>query len=41
MGLAFARRFLQINGCGMTIDSEPGMGTTVTVSMPLAGRCEQ
>jgi len=41
MGLAFARRLLQVNRCGMTIDSEPGMGTTVTVSMPAASSDER
>ncbi len=34
MGLAYAHRFIQINGGSLTIDSKPGRGTTVTVCLP-------
>jgi signal transduction histidine kinase len=35
MGLAHASRFLQINGGRLKISSQPGTGTTVTVSLPV------
>ena len=31
MGLAYTARFLQINGGTLDIESEPGIGTTVTI----------
>jgi putative nucleotidyltransferase with HDIG domain len=34
MGLAYAARFIQLNKGTLTIDSEPGSGTTVTISLP-------
>jgi len=34
MGLAYAARFIQINKGSLNIESEPGSGTTVTISLP-------
>jgi signal transduction histidine kinase len=34
MGLAYASRFIELNGGTLKIDSEPGKGTTVTVTLP-------
>ncbi len=34
MGLAYAARFIQLNGGVLNIESEPGAGTTVTVYLP-------
>jgi signal transduction histidine kinase len=34
MGLAYAARFIQINQGTLTITSEPGHGTTVTITLP-------
>lgn len=34
MGLAHAQRFIQLNNGSLNITSEPGKGTTVTVSLP-------
>ncbi len=34
MGLAHAQRFLLLNGGNLALDSEPGKGTTVTVTLP-------
>jgi two-component system cell cycle sensor histidine kinase PleC len=34
MGLVIAHSLARLNGGGITIDSEPGEGTTVTVSLP-------
>jgi signal transduction histidine kinase len=34
MGLAYASRFIELNGGSLKIDSEPGKGTTVTVTLP-------
>jgi len=36
MGLAYTLRFLQINGGSMTLASQPGQGTTVTLELPAA-----
>ena len=38
MGLAYASRFIQINGGSLVIESQPQRGTTVTVSMPARSR---
>ena len=35
MGLAYAARFIQINKGVLDITSEPGSGTTVTISLPI------
>ena len=35
MGLSYAQRFIQINNGSLTIESEPGQGTTVTILLPL------
>jgi signal transduction histidine kinase len=35
MGLAYAARFIQINKGLLNITSEPGSGTTVTISLPI------
>jgi putative nucleotidyltransferase with HDIG domain len=35
MGLAYATRFIQINNGFMSIESEPGSGTTVKISLPI------
>jgi len=35
MGLAYAARFIQINKGTLTITSEPGHGTTVTITLPV------
>jgi putative nucleotidyltransferase with HDIG domain len=34
MGLAYAARFVQLNGGTLNIESEPGKGTTATVCLP-------
>lgn len=34
LGLFYARQFIQDHGGTMAIDSQPGMGTTVTISLP-------
>ncbi len=34
MGLAYAARFAQINGGALSIESQPGVGTTVTFHLP-------
>jgi signal transduction histidine kinase len=36
MGLAYAARFVQINGGTLDIESSPGVGTTVTILLPRA-----
>jgi putative nucleotidyltransferase with HDIG domain len=36
MGLAYAQRWLQVNGGRLSITSEPGAGTTVTLLLPVA-----
>jgi putative nucleotidyltransferase with HDIG domain len=36
MGLAHAKRFIQLNGGSMAINSQQGVGTTVSVSLPIA-----
>jgi signal transduction histidine kinase len=36
MGLAYAARFVQINGGTLDIESSPGVGTTVTILLPCA-----
>jgi len=36
MGLAFASRLIQLNGGTIELDSQPGHGTTVTVTLPTA-----
>jgi len=38
MGLAYASRFIQINGGSLVIESKPNEGTTVTVSLPASSR---
>jgi len=35
MGLAYTARFLQINAGTLDIESEPGVGTTVTICLPV------
>lgn len=35
LGLFYAREFVRQHGGGINIDSEPGLGTTVTISLPL------
>jgi putative nucleotidyltransferase with HDIG domain len=35
MGLAYATRFIQINKGSLSIESEPGSGTTVKISLPI------
>ena len=34
LGLFYARQFIQDHGGSVTIDSQPGMGTTVTITLP-------
>jgi signal transduction histidine kinase len=34
MGLAYAARFIQINNGGLHIESQPDIGTTVTIHLP-------
>jgi putative nucleotidyltransferase with HDIG domain len=36
MGLAHAKRFVQLNGGSLAIASQPGAGTTVSLSLPIA-----
>ncbi len=35
LGLFYARNFIRQHGGGINLDSEPGVGTTVTISLPL------
>lgn len=35
LGLFYAREFVRQHGGGISMDSEPGLGTTVTVTLPL------
>lgn len=35
LGLFYAREFIRQHGGGISLDSEPGLGTTVTISLPL------
>lgn len=35
LGLFYAREFVRQHGGGINVDSEPGLGTTVTISLPL------
>lgn len=35
LGLFYAREFIHQHGGGISMDSEPGLGTTVTVTLPL------
>jgi signal transduction histidine kinase len=35
LGLYYAREFVRQHGGGISIDSEPGLGTTVTVTLPI------
>jgi signal transduction histidine kinase len=37
LGLAYAKRLIEINGGRIAIESRPGIGTTVTCYLPLAG----
>jgi signal transduction histidine kinase len=36
LGLAYAKRLIEINGGRIAIESRPGIGTTVTCYLPLA-----
>jgi two-component system cell cycle sensor histidine kinase PleC len=38
LGLAISRSLVELHGGRLTIESEPGKGTTVTVSLPVSGR---
>jgi signal transduction histidine kinase len=38
LGLPLSRRLVELHGGSLTVDSEPGAGTTVTVRLPAAGR---
>ncbi|HEY6838768.1 MAG TPA: ATP-binding protein, partial [Geobacteraceae bacterium] len=35
LGLYYAREFLRQHGAGIAVESQPGIGTTVTVTFPL------
>jgi signal transduction histidine kinase len=35
LGLFYAREFIQLHGGSISMDSEPGLGTTVTVTLPM------
>jgi signal transduction histidine kinase len=35
LGLYYAREFIRQHGGSIAMDSEPGLGTTVTVTIPL------
>lgn len=35
LGLFYAREFIRLHGGGIAIDSHPGLGTTVTVTLPI------
>lgn len=38
LGLSIARRIVEAHGCEMWVESEPGVGTTFTFTLPLADR---
>jgi signal transduction histidine kinase len=37
LGLAIARRLTELHGGGLTIQSEPGQGSRVTIKLPKPG----
>jgi signal transduction histidine kinase len=41
LGLAVSRGLVQANGGGITADSSPGAGTTMSVSLPTADASTQ
>jgi signal transduction histidine kinase len=38
LGLAIVKRIAELHGGGVAVDSQPGVGTTVTLSLPAAGK---
>jgi len=38
LGLSIARRIVEAHGCEIWVDSEPGVGTTFTFTLPLASQ---
>ena len=40
LGLALARKFVELQGGRIGVDSEPGAGSTFTVAVPLAPRSQ-